>query len=207
MPVATGEKRKVDKPKLFYKTLDGTIHESLSKIKNQPYGIDRKDWEGSELEINFNAAFLKAVPEAKSELFREWRFMPSATYKFDFALPRFLTAIEAEGGIYSRTPGRHTTGAGYEADAKKYNYAATLGWVVIRLGPNMIGKDWENSLTMIMTVLKARGFPNEPYIAGDAEKRVYREALQEIYMFSEPKTLPYRTAQRALSQFSRWTNQ
>lgn len=51
-------------------------------------------------------------------------------WRFDFAWPGLRVAAECEGGIW--TGGRHVRGAGYEADAEKYNAAALLGWVVLR---------------------------------------------------------------------------
>ena len=49
-------------------------------------------------------------------------------------------AFEVEGGVYSG--GRHTRGAGFTADCKKYNAAAMLGWYVIRITPEMITKPY-----------------------------------------------------------------
>lgn len=67
---------------------------------------------------------------------RQWRF--------DWAWPAFKVAYEREGATWGRTvtdeegakwrvvSGRHTSGKGVDADAEKYNAAATLGWLVIR---------------------------------------------------------------------------
>lgn len=59
---------------------------------------------------------------------RDWRF--------DFALPELGIAVEVEGGAWVQ--GRHTRGAGFEGDLRKYDAAARLGWTVYRCDPRMI---------------------------------------------------------------------
>lgn len=67
---------------------------------------------------------------------REYIFNPVRKWRFDFALPVPMIAIEVEGGIW--TKGRHTRGKGYEEDCYKYNEAALLGWRIFRFTPKMI---------------------------------------------------------------------
>lgn len=64
---------------------------------------------------------------------RDWRF--------DFALPDRLIAVEVEGGAWLSERGgksRHTSGAGFAGDLRKYDAAARLGWYVYRCDPRMI---------------------------------------------------------------------
>ncbi|MFV0576029.1 MAG: hypothetical protein ACK5NC_11545 [Vibrio sp.] len=68
----------------------------------------------------------------------EYRFHETRRWKFDFAYPDRMLAIEVEGGTYSR--GRHTRPKGYEADCEKYNTAALQGWTVLRFTGDMIKK-------------------------------------------------------------------
>ena len=65
----------------------------------------------------------------------EFRFC-DRRWRFDFAWPIRKLAVEVEGGTWSG--GRHTTGAGFEADCEKYNEATLLGWRVLRVTPHMI---------------------------------------------------------------------
>lgn len=51
-------------------------------------------------------------------------------WRFDLALPTLRIGIEIEGGAF--IGGRHTRGAGFEADCEKYNRATVLGWTVLR---------------------------------------------------------------------------
>jgi len=67
---------------------------------------------------------------------REHRFDPARRWRFDFAWPDRLLAVEVEGGIWSK--GRHSRGAGFEADAEKYNAAVMLGWCVLRYSTGMV---------------------------------------------------------------------
>ncbi len=62
---------------------------------------------------------------------REWRFHPIRRWRFDFAWPDLMLAVEIEGGIY--VSGRHTRGAGFEEDCRKYAEAVCMGWRVLRL--------------------------------------------------------------------------
>lgn len=65
----------------------------------------------------------------------EYRFC-KRMWRFDFAIPELMIAIECEGGIF--TGGAHTRGAHYESDLEKYNAAALLGWRVLRFSGDMI---------------------------------------------------------------------
>lgn len=69
---------------------------------------------------------------------QEYRPFPDTRHRFDFAWPHQepKVCVEAEGGIFSG--GRHTRGAGFTADAAKYNRAATQGWYVLRVTAEQI---------------------------------------------------------------------
>jgi hypothetical protein len=93
---------------------------------------------------------------------REYRFHPTRMWRFDFAWPEHMLALEIEGGAYGRPVichncgarvmrrlkdgrnimiregGRHTSGKGFEKDLEKYGEAAVLGWRVIRINDKMI---------------------------------------------------------------------
>jgi len=67
---------------------------------------------------------------------QEWKFHPTRRWRFDFALPDKMLAIEVEGGIYSY--GRHNRPQGYIQDMEKYNEASQLGWKVLRFTPQQV---------------------------------------------------------------------
>jgi len=82
----------------------------------------------------------------------EYRFDVTRKWRFDFAWPAQMIAVEVEGGTWSS--GRHSRGAGFEADCTKYNEAALLGWLVLRVTPKMI--DDNRAVFAIERALKAR---------------------------------------------------
>ncbi|MHA2903163.1 hypothetical protein ACW9FB_11820 [Ralstonia mannitolilytica] len=57
-------------------------------------------------------------------------------WKFDFANPALMVALEVEGGTWTR--GRHTSGKGYAADCEKYSTAAVMGWRVLRFTTDQV---------------------------------------------------------------------
>lgn len=65
---------------------------------------------------------------------RELRFHPTRQFRFDFAWPDERVALEIEGGVISGRS-RHTSYAGFTEDCVKYNDAACLGWIVLRVTP------------------------------------------------------------------------
>jgi very-short-patch-repair endonuclease len=61
---------------------------------------------------------------------REYQFLPDRKFRFDFAWPGCLVAVEMEGGIW--VGGSHTRGVRYRSDCEKYNLATLVGWRVLR---------------------------------------------------------------------------
>jgi very-short-patch-repair endonuclease len=67
---------------------------------------------------------------------RELQFDVARRWRFDFAWPDLSVAVEIEGGTWSA--GRHSRGAGFEADCMKYSEAAIRGWMVLRVTTDMV---------------------------------------------------------------------
>jgi len=70
---------------------------------------------------------------------REYKFHPTRKFRFDFAWPEWMVALEVEGGIYSGKS-RHTTIGGFEKDCIKYALAAQLGWRLYRFSSGQVLK-------------------------------------------------------------------
>lgn len=66
----------------------------------------------------------------------EYRFHPVRKWRLDVAFPKIKLAVEVDGGVW--VGGRHTRGAGYEADAEKRAVAQMMGWLVINITPGML---------------------------------------------------------------------
>jgi very-short-patch-repair endonuclease len=81
---------------------------------------------------------------------RELRFHASRRWRFDLAYPDRMVAIEVDGATW--TGGRHTRGAGYEADCEKVNEAILAGWTVLRFTSGMV--DDGRALATVERVLR-----------------------------------------------------
>ncbi len=68
---------------------------------------------------------------------QEYRFHPIRKWRFDFAIPDYMIAIEIEGGAHVQ--GRHNRAAGFIKDMEKYNTAALMGWRIFRFTPQQTG--------------------------------------------------------------------
>jgi hypothetical protein len=74
----------------------------------------------------------------------EFRFHPTRKWKFDAAWPDFMIAVEFEGIIYRKDGslgGRHVMATGFKGDIVKYAEAFALGWAVLRVLPEMTGRN------------------------------------------------------------------
>ena len=70
-----------------------------------------------------------------NECCREFQFVLDRKWRFDFAWPREMVAVEIDGLKYDGKAG-HQTVKGVLADAEKYEAALRLGWRVYRVpGP------------------------------------------------------------------------
>ena len=72
--------------------------------------------------------------ELGMECVKEYKFHPVRKWRFDYAIPAALVAIEVEGGVW--TGGRHINPKGFLNDMEKYNSATLMGWSVYRTTPD-----------------------------------------------------------------------
>jgi hypothetical protein len=83
---------------------------------------------------------------------REFRFHPTRRWRFDFAWPDRLLAVEVMGGVWSQ--GRHTRGAGYTSDCQKQCEAVVRGWRILNVTGSMIQDG--SALDYLTQLLKAK---------------------------------------------------
>lgn len=86
---------------------------------------------------------------------RELVFAKPRRFRFDFALTSHRIAIEVEGGGWSG--GRHTRGAGFQSDLKKYELAVRSGWTVYRCDPAMVTSGGAMDTIRILIKIKEGG--------------------------------------------------
>lgn len=80
----------------------------------------------------FEIRIANALRLAGLSFHQEFRFDKVRLYKFDFAFPDHLIAIEFEGGVFNPAKTGHTSGMGYHNNCDKYNLATLQGWRILR---------------------------------------------------------------------------
>ena len=82
---------------------------------------------------------------------REFRFLTSRRWRFDFAWPSRFVAVEVDGNAWHvRGGGRHMQ----DADLEKYNEAACKGWRVLRFSPQQLERDPAGCVDLIRQALR-----------------------------------------------------
>ena len=72
-------------------------------------------------------------------------------FRFDWAWLAAKVAVEVDGGQYAYRGGRHAT----DADREKLNFAAAMGWRVLRFSGTML-RDPEGCVNMVVWALDER---------------------------------------------------
>jgi len=83
---------------------------------------------------------------------KEFKFHPTRKWRFDYAIPEHKIAIEVDGGIWIN--GRHNRASGYIKDMEKFNAAASLGWVILKVTPQELYRT--ATLNLIKETIKNR---------------------------------------------------
>lgn len=106
--------------------------------------------------ISQHRIFLATIKaEGLPEPTAEYRFDAVRRWRFDYAWPENMVALEVEGGIYSH--GRHVRGKGYLNDMHKYNAATIAGWRVLRVTPQeLLLRSTSNQLRQLITTTGER---------------------------------------------------
>lgn len=68
----------------------------------------------------------------------EHKFHPKRRWRFDYAWPDKLTAVEIDGGIWRKGGGAHSRPSNILRDMEKINAAVLLGWRVLRFTPDRL---------------------------------------------------------------------
>lgn len=104
--------------------------------------------------------FMRSLAARKLVLpVREYRFAQEIgrEWRFDLCWEDARLAVEIEGGAFSGYQGersRHTDGVGYANDCDKYNTAAEMGWVVLRVTDRQV--DSGDGAALVERMLTAR---------------------------------------------------
>lgn len=93
--------------------------------------------------------YLRVIGTGLPEAVREYRFHPVRRWRFDFAYPEYMVAVECDGGQWAPYGGRHAR----DTDREKLNAAASLGWRVLRFSGEMLTKDPQKCVEVIAQTL------------------------------------------------------
>lgn len=100
------------------------------------------------MNLPFLAAWRSLAPEF-AEPEAEWRFYRARLWRFDFAWPQAMVAVEFDGGQHAPGGGRHNT----DEDRDKLNHAAALGWRVLRFSNQQWADDPSRCVDLIVQAL------------------------------------------------------
>ena len=102
-------------------------------LKNRNNGVAVKTIKSSPLDSKAKAQLELIFMALKLDVEREYKFHDCRRWRFDYALPAILVAVEYEGLPLQVQKSRHTTISGFCGDCEKYSEAAILGWCVVRV--------------------------------------------------------------------------
>lgn len=105
----------------------------------------------SELEDLFAVWLASSEGDGLPSPQREYRFDEKRRWRFDYAWPEHLVAVEIEGIIWEGG-GRHQRAAGFLADAEKYEAALLQGWRVYRV-PGPWVSEWRPEVMVALRYL------------------------------------------------------
>jgi len=82
----------------------------------------------------------------------EYRFHPKRQWRFDYAVPEHMIAIEIEGGIFADKRLGHSSGPAIKKDMEKYNMATLMGWRVFRYMPEQTAECMDDMKVLKRTI-------------------------------------------------------
>ena len=86
-------------------------------------------------------------------------------YRFDFAWPEFMVAVEIQGGVWSG--GKHGNPVGIRHHYQKYNQAVLEGWWVLQGDESML-----RSCELVETLVAALATTTPLEFAGGADRNL-----------------------------------
>lgn len=102
---------------------------------------------GRVTELLFTQLLEELAPELPEPV-EEWRFC-SRRWRFDYAWPERMVAVEIDGGQYAFAGGRHNT----DADRDKINTAESMGYHVLRFSHSQLRDDPKHCIDLLRLML------------------------------------------------------
>lgn len=98
---------------------------------------------------------MRLSPELYAAMDAEHKFHPKRRWRFDFAWPSQLVAVECQGGTFSRRRSGHSSGMGLQNDYDKLNAAAVLGWRVLQFSAKHLQQTPVQVADVVKDILEA----------------------------------------------------
>ncbi len=119
----------------------------MSEDRTQYYTLSKG--KQSELERVFEH-YLRALGGDLPRHEREYRFHSKRRWRFDWAWPESMLAVEIDGGQWVRGGGRHNS----DKDREKLNAAALNGWRMLRFSGGMLRRDPASCVETVRMALR-----------------------------------------------------
>jgi hypothetical protein len=87
---------------------------------------------------DYKAQFEQVLSYVGIEVQHEFRFAPPRRWRSDYRVKGSKVLIEFEGGLFAKGKQGHSSISGILRDIEKYNSAALLGYIVIRITPKHV---------------------------------------------------------------------
>lgn len=97
----------------------------------------------------FGACLILMARELALKAVCEHRFHHQRKWRFDFAWPDKMVAVECDGMAWQAGGGRHNT----DKDRDKINTAVSMGWRVLRFSGNQIRTNPEKCIKLLLDTI------------------------------------------------------
>lgn len=111
----------------------------------------------SPYELRFEMLLLSMNSALTRGYQREVRFDPKRKWRFDFAWPKSLVAVEIHGMASFATG--HRVGNAHEKDYEKMNMAQLQGWLVLQFSGRQVMNESAECLDLLRKALALRSSP------------------------------------------------
>lgn len=140
-----------------------TVRDNTKRAHTRVDNRDRKHlfsdawpgrWPGYDGEYRFAREHVGAGPGIR----KRFRTAGLHDWRFDFAWPAHMVAVEVDGNAWGvKGGGSHMQ----DKDLKKLNHAKAWGWMVFRFSPGMLREDPMGCVEMVYKAIEKRGQSHE----------------------------------------------
>ena len=132
----------------------------MGKVIHNALGKPFSSWLPAD---KFEHVLFERYPVAKKNLVKEYQFDPNRKWRFDYAWPAYMLAVEIDG-----FGGGHQTPKAMARDNEKANGAMDLGWTLYRYCSAQLGSKLgvELAVEQVARTFLVRGISNVGEVLG-----------------------------------------